>query len=82
MNGWESGQLREVRRAWAMPLLLLLLLPAVSQHSAAAPPPRDLPIVVLETELGNIVIEVDTLHAPNTAANFLKYVDGGFYSGG
>jgi peptidyl-prolyl cis-trans isomerase A (cyclophilin A) len=25
---------------------------------------------------------VDTAHAPLTAANFLKYVDGGFYDGG
>jgi peptidyl-prolyl cis-trans isomerase A (cyclophilin A) len=39
-------------------------------------------IVVLETEKGRIEIEVDTKRAPNTAANFLKYVDGGLYDGG
>jgi peptidyl-prolyl cis-trans isomerase A (cyclophilin A) len=27
-------------------------------------------------------VEVDGAHAPVTAANFLKYVDGGFYDGG
>jgi peptidyl-prolyl cis-trans isomerase A (cyclophilin A) len=38
--------------------------------------------VVFETEKGAIEIEVDTVHAPVTAANFLKYVDGKFYDGG
>ena len=38
--------------------------------------------VRLETSLGSIVIAIDTAHAPVTAANFLKYVDGGFYDGG
>ena len=38
--------------------------------------------VLIETELGNIEAEVDAGHAPITAANFLKYVDGGFYGGG
>ena len=38
--------------------------------------------VIMETELGDIVIEVDAAHAPATAANFLKYVDAGLYDGG
>jgi peptidyl-prolyl cis-trans isomerase A (cyclophilin A) len=41
-----------------------------------------LPRVVIETEAGEIEIEVDTVRAPVTAANFLKYVEGGFYDGG
>ena len=39
-------------------------------------------LVVFETELGNITVEVDVVHAPSTATNFLKYVDGKFYDGG
>ena len=39
-------------------------------------------VVVLETEKGRIEIEVDTVRAPNTARNFLKYVDAGLYDGG
>ena len=35
--------------------------------------------VLIETELGEVVIEVDREHAPKTADNFLAYVDGGFY---
>jgi peptidyl-prolyl cis-trans isomerase A (cyclophilin A) len=39
-------------------------------------------IVVFETAKGNIEIDIDAAHAPLSAANFLKYVDGGFYDGG
>ena len=39
-------------------------------------------LVRLTTPLGDIDLAVDTLRAPITSANFLKYVDGGFYNGG
>ena len=39
-------------------------------------------VVVLETDQGDITMEIDTIQAPVTAANFLRYVDGGFYNGG
>ncbi|HEY0875671.1 MAG TPA: peptidylprolyl isomerase [Vicinamibacterales bacterium] len=39
-------------------------------------------LVRLETPLGVIDLAIDTKRAPVTAANFLKYVDGGFYDGG
>jgi peptidyl-prolyl cis-trans isomerase A (cyclophilin A) len=39
-------------------------------------------LVVFETELGNIAMEVDVVHAPITGTNFLRYVDGKFYDGG
>ena len=38
--------------------------------------------VLLETEYGNFEVAVDQAHGPITAANFLRYVDGGFYDGG
>jgi peptidyl-prolyl cis-trans isomerase A (cyclophilin A) len=38
--------------------------------------------VRVQTELGDIVLEVDPVKAPITAANFLKYVDAGHYDGG
>jgi len=40
------------------------------------------PRVLLRTDMGEIEIEVDSAHAPVTATNFLRYVDGGFYQGG
>ncbi len=55
--------------------------------AAVAPVPASVkagenPQVVLDTELGQIEIELDAARAPVTVANFLKYVDGGFYQGG
>ena len=38
--------------------------------------------VRIETAFGNIDAVVDTVHAPLTANNFLKYVDAGMYDGG
>jgi cyclophilin family peptidyl-prolyl cis-trans isomerase len=37
--------------------------------------------VELDTSLGKIVLELDQNNAPNTVANFLSYVDEGFYDG-
>jgi peptidyl-prolyl cis-trans isomerase A (cyclophilin A) len=47
-------------------------------HPAAQSPVR----VLVQTELGDIMLEVDTTAAPNTAANFLRYLDAGHYDGG
>src|SRR4051812_45647070 len=38
--------------------------------------------VLIQTEKGDITVEVDPAKAPATVANFLRYVDGGFYDGG
>jgi len=37
---------------------------------------------VIETELGEIEVELDAARAPVTVANFLRYVDAGYYTGG
>ncbi len=63
---------------------LLLMLPIffMQQAQIAQEPSAKAVVVAFETELGEIVIEVDLIHAPVTGANFLRYVDGGFYNGG
>jgi peptidyl-prolyl cis-trans isomerase A (cyclophilin A) len=38
--------------------------------------------VLIQTEKGNIEVELNAAEAPITVANFLKYVDGKFYDGG
>ncbi len=48
---------------------------------AEAQGPQTVRVRVLTT-LGDIVLELDPVKAPNTTANFLKYVDGGHYDGG
>ncbi|MGE0812965.1 MAG: peptidylprolyl isomerase [Vicinamibacterales bacterium] len=50
--------------------------------SMAAGQPALPAVVVVETAAGAITLEVDVAHAPVTAANFLRYVDGTFYDGG
>jgi peptidyl-prolyl cis-trans isomerase A (cyclophilin A) len=40
------------------------------------------PQVRVQTELGDIVLELEATRAPNTTANFLKYVQAGHYNGG
>jgi len=43
---------------------------------------QSLPHVVFRTERGEIEMEVDTIRAPITGKNFLRYVDGGFFTNG
>ncbi|HZT83750.1 MAG TPA: peptidylprolyl isomerase, partial [Gemmataceae bacterium] len=38
--------------------------------------------VLIETEKGDIDVELDAARAPVTVANFLRYVDGHYYDGG
>jgi peptidyl-prolyl cis-trans isomerase A (cyclophilin A) len=50
----------------------LLLLPVIALAA-------DKPVVVLETNFGNIEISLNQERAPISVANFLSYVDEGFY---
>lgn len=45
------------------------------------PSRSDVVNVVLETDLGNMVLAVDVDHAPTTSAYFLKMIDQGLYDG-
>jgi len=38
-------------------------------------------MVILETTLGSIELDLDDVNAPNTVANFVKYVETGHYDG-
>ncbi len=38
--------------------------------------------VLIQTDKGDIEVELDAAKGPNTVANFLRYVDGKFYDGG
>lgn len=41
----------------------------------------DKPVVIIETSMGNITVELEPERTPKTVANFLKYVDKDFYNG-
>ena len=61
---------------------LLLVLFVLLSLAVFAQKPPDKVRLVLQTELGNVELEIYPAKAPITAANFLQYVDGGFYDGG
>jgi peptidyl-prolyl cis-trans isomerase A (cyclophilin A) len=67
-----------------MSIVSLIALVATLAGPAAQPaePKRGVVLVRIDTSLGPIDIAVDVEHAPITAGNFLKYVDGRFYDGG
>ena len=73
-----------VREQFGLALICLwtVTVPAVSaDDSLAALQPANIRVRI-ETALGDILVELDAVHAPGTTANFLKYVDGGAYDGG
>jgi peptidyl-prolyl cis-trans isomerase A (cyclophilin A) len=74
---WSSAGGRQASAPDAAALLVLRAPAAPAQVVASRAV-----AVVFETEKGSIEIEIDPQRAPLTAANFLKYVDGGFYDGG
>jgi cyclophilin family peptidyl-prolyl cis-trans isomerase len=59
--------------------------PAIVEAPAPAPAPEGLlmtgPEITLQTSLGDIVVMLDTVGAPKTAAQFLKLVKNGHYNG-
>lgn len=61
---------------WAPSLASVLVLAGCGGSPAAPVEPR----VLLRTSAGDLTIELDTQRAPVTSANFLSYVDKGYYS--
>ena len=65
------------------PFAMAFAVAAVAGLVSIARPAAQAPVrVLVQTELGDIVLEIDTRRAPNTAANFLRYVNAGHYDGG
>lgn len=60
-------------------ILLATLMLALASGTAAADPNH--PLVRLVTSQGDIVLQLDRTKAPKTVANFLRYVNEGFYNG-
>lgn len=65
-----------------MRIFLALVMSAVVSTAALVSTQSKTVRVRVQTELGDIVIEVDPVKAPGTTANFLKYVDAGHFDGG
>jgi peptidyl-prolyl cis-trans isomerase A (cyclophilin A) len=59
--------------------LCALCVSVVNRWTVGTAGAQMLPRVVIQTDLGNIEVEIDSIRAPITSANFLRYVDLGFY---
>ena len=59
----------------------LILASAATLFSFSASAGGDNPRVQLQTNMGNITVELDAKAAPNSVANFIKYVEDGTYNG-
>ena len=64
-------------RFWAPLFAAAVLCLNVMPGFAQTPAPR----AVIETSMGNIVIELDAEHTPATVANFLRYAKEGHFDG-
>ena len=60
-------------------ILSLVLFPTLKGANSVNDETASNPQVLLETTMGNITIELDAKNAPNTSANFLAYVDDGYF---
>jgi len=73
-----SGETRKnVKRTFTI-FVLVFLLASLSNYANAQTSDK---VVILETQLGKIVIEFFSEDAPKTVENFLKLADSGFYDG-
>lgn len=78
-----------IRRALLIAAVMLFAANADAQAPSRfkpPPPPPEEPLpsppeatATIETELGNIVIRLESRRAPRTVAHFIKYVKGGWY---
>ncbi len=62
-------------------VILMLLCVAVAGVALAEGTPAGNPVVVMDTSMGPVEIELYPNEAPISVANFLKYVDDGFFDG-
>lgn len=69
-------------RRWALGLVLVTIGCTSGEQPATEEATDDAPTtVVFETNLGEIVVEMDEEHAPETVRHFLKHVRSRFYDG-
>jgi len=72
------------KAVWTMVVLGAVMMvagPAFAQGAQPAPAAKEKPVVVIETSVGDITVELDAAKAPISVENFLGYVKDGFFSG-
>jgi peptidyl-prolyl cis-trans isomerase A (cyclophilin A) len=60
---------------------VFFFLATVGASASAAETAAKAPVVLVETSMGNVKVQLDRQNAPITVQNFLDYVKAGFYKG-
>jgi peptidyl-prolyl cis-trans isomerase A (cyclophilin A) len=76
MPAWSPNRMRS-----PLTVLSTIVLVTLSFSSGTLSAQDALPEVELETSEGNIVIELNAAKAPKTVANFLEYMNSGYFEG-
>ncbi|MCP4078442.1 MAG: peptidyl-prolyl cis-trans isomerase [Gammaproteobacteria bacterium] len=61
-------------------ILSLVLFTSVKGEKSMNDETSNNPVVIIETTMGNITVELDAKNAPNSTANFLAYVEDGYFT--
>ncbi|MBT4449517.1 MAG: peptidyl-prolyl cis-trans isomerase [Gammaproteobacteria bacterium] len=61
-------------------ILSLVLFTSVKGEKTMNDETSNNPVVIIETTMGNITVELDAENAPNSTANFLAYVDDDYFT--
>ncbi|HTY20792.1 MAG TPA: peptidylprolyl isomerase [Geobacteraceae bacterium] len=69
-----------LKRLFSLPVLFLLLFCGVAAAAGGEQAGKN-PVVLMETSMGEVKIQLDPQKAPITVQNFLDYVKAGFYKG-
>ena len=70
------------KAVWTMLLVGAVVMAAAPAYAQGAKPAaKEKPVVVIETSVGDITVELDAAKAPISVENFLGYVKDGFYGG-
>ena len=67
--------------AWSVLTALFVNTATANENSESTKLKTDTTMVILSTSLGDITIELDAEKAPHSVANFLEYVNSGYYDG-
>ena len=61
-------------------ILSLVLFTSVKGEKTMNDETSNNPVVIIETTMGNITVELDAENAPNSTANFLAYAEDGYFT--
>jgi len=76
---FEGNKIKQLLIIISISIILLIVILLTTIHFNGGK--QMTPTITIETNKGNITIELDEVNAPETVKNFLSYVDEGFYNG-